>query len=75
MKNIEIDPIEMDWGALTERLEHLKTLDLSDASDLEQALAESQRLMGAIAHCRHRMMQIEPEPQQKRRPSVVLETV
>ena len=61
MNPIRIDEMDTRWERLAARMEHLKTLDLSDEADLEQALAESQRLLGAIAHCRHLLMQVEAE--------------
>jgi hypothetical protein len=61
MKPIKIKQIDTCWEGLVERVERLKTLDISDEADLEKALDESQRLLGAIAHCRHLLMQVEPE--------------
>lgn len=56
-KDIQVDPC---WDGLVERVERLTQLDLADAAGLEAALDESQRLMGAIAHIRHVLMQAEP---------------
>ena len=60
MKTIAVNQIDTCWEGLAERVERLKTLDISDEADLEKALDESQRLLGAIAHCRHLLMQVEP---------------
>ncbi len=61
MKTVKSNQIDTYWDGLVERMQHLKTLDLSNEADLEEALDESQRLLGAIAHCRHMLMQVEPQ--------------
>ena len=60
MNTVKINQIDTYWEGLVERMKSLKELDLSNEADLEAALAESQRLLGAIAHCRHMLMQVEP---------------
>ena len=65
MNAMKINQIDTCWEGLVERMQSLKKLDLSNEADLEAALDESQRLLGAIAHCRHMLMQVEP-----RRPEV-----
>ena len=60
MKTLEIDRLDACWDGVIDRVSGLKKLDLSDETDLEQALEESQRLMGAIAHYRHLLMKVEP---------------
>ena len=59
MKTVKINQIDTCWEGLVERMQSLKKLDLSNEADLEAALEESQRLLGAIAHCRHMLMQVE----------------
>ena len=61
MKTVKINQIDTYWEGLVERMQSLKKLDLSNEADLEAALEESQRLLGAIAHCRHMLMQVEPK--------------
>ena len=61
MKTMKINQIDTCWEGLVERMQSLKKLDLSNEADLEAALEESQRLLGAIAHCRHMLMQVEPQ--------------
>ena len=60
MKTVKVNKIDTYWDGLVERMQSLKQLDLSNEADLEKALDESQRLLGAIAHCRHMLMQVEP---------------
>ncbi len=60
MNTVKINQIDTYWEGLVERMQSLKKLDLSNEADLEAALDESQRLLGAIAHCRHMLMQVEP---------------
>lgn len=57
MKSLRFNEIDARWEGLADRFQRLKHLDLSVEDDLEQALEESQRLLGAIAHCRHLMVQ------------------
>ncbi len=64
MKTLKINQIDACWEGLVERMQSLKELDLSNEADLEAALDESQRLLGAIAHCRHMLMQVEPQPEE-----------
>ena len=61
MKTVKSNQIDTYWDGLVERMQRLKALDLSNEADLEEALEESQRLLGAIAHCRHLLMQVEPQ--------------
>ena len=61
MKTVKSNQINTYWDGLVERMQRLKKLDLSNETDLEEALDESQRLLGAIAHCRHLLMQVEPQ--------------
>ena len=61
MKTVKINQIDTCWDGLVERMQSLKKLDLSNEADLEAALDESQRLLGAIAHYRHMLMQVEPQ--------------
>ena len=61
MNTVKINQIDTYWEGLVERMQSLKKLDLSNEADLEAALDESQRLLGAIAHCRHMLMQVEPQ--------------
>ena len=61
MKTQKINQIDTCWEGLVERMQSLMKLDLSNEADLEAALDESQRLLGAIAHCRHMLMQVEPQ--------------
>ena len=61
MKTVKSKQIDTYWDGLVERMQRLKKLDLSNEAHLEEALEESQRLLGAIAHCRHMLTQIEPQ--------------
>ena len=53
------DEMHPYWEGLADRVQGLKQLDLSIQDNLEQALEESQRLLGAIAHCRHLLVQVQ----------------
>ena len=64
MKTLKINQIDACWEGLVERMQSLMKLDLSNEADLEAALDESQRLLGAIAHCRHMLMQVEPQSEE-----------
>ena len=59
MNSMKINQIDAYWEGLVDRVQGLKTLDLSVEENLEQALEESQRLLGAIAHCRHLLVQVQ----------------
>ena len=59
MKSMKINQIDAYWEGLADRVQGLKKLDLSVEDNLEQALEESQRLLGAIAHCRHLLVQVQ----------------
>lgn len=61
MKTVKSNQINTYWDGLVERMQRLKKLDLSNEADLEEALDESQRLLGAIAHCRHMLTQVESQ--------------
>lgn len=67
MNTVKSNQIDTYWDGLVERMQRLKKLDLSNEADLEEALDESQRLLGAIAHCRHMLMQFEPQHQELQR--------
>ncbi len=58
MKSMKFNQIDAYWEGLADRVQGLKQLDLSIEDDLELALEESQRLLGAIAHCRHLLVQV-----------------
>jgi len=60
MQTLTKNQLDACWTGLAERVQRLKQLDLSDENDLECALDESQRLLGAIAHCRHLLLQVDP---------------
>ena len=59
MTSMKINQIDAYWEGLVDRVQGLKKLDLSVEENLEQALDESQRLLGAIAHCRHLLVQVQ----------------
>ena len=59
MKSMKFNQIDAYWEGLADRVQGLKQLDLSVEDNLEQALEESQRLLGAIAHCRHLLVQVQ----------------
>ena len=61
MNTVKINQIDTYWEGLVKRMQSLKKLDLSNQEDLEAALDESQRLLGAIAHCRHLLTQFESQ--------------
>ena len=65
MKTITANHLDPYWEGLARRVERLKRLDLTVEADLEEALDESQRLLGAIAHCRHLLGQVEPHPDEQ----------
>lgn len=59
MKTLENIQFDIYCDRLVERVERLRHLDLADEDDLTRALEESRQLMGAVAHCRHLLKQIE----------------
>ena len=59
MTSMKFNQIDAYWEGLADRVQGLKQLDLSVEDNLEQALEESQRLLGAIAHCRHLLVQVQ----------------
>ncbi len=59
MKSMNFNQIDAYWEGLADRVQGLKQLDLSIEDNLELALEESQRLLGAIAHCRHLLVQVQ----------------
>ena len=59
MESMKFSQIDAYWEGLADRMQGLKQLDLSVEDNLEQALEESQRLLGAIAHCRHLLVQVQ----------------
>lgn len=59
MKTFEELQFHIYCDRLVERVQQLKERDLSDEADLERALDESRQLLGAMAHCRHVLKQIE----------------
>ena len=60
MESMKFNEINAYWDGLIERMQQLKELDLANEAQLQQALDESQRLLGAIAHFRHLLTQVEP---------------
>ncbi len=60
MESMKFNEINAYWDGLIERMQQLKELDLTNEAQLQQALDESQRLLGAIAHFRHLLTQVEP---------------
>ncbi len=61
MKSMNFNQIDAYWEGLADRVQGLKQLDLSIEDNLELALEESQRLLGAIAHCRHLLVQVRTD--------------
>ncbi len=61
MKSMKFNQIDAYWEGLADRVQDLKQLDLSVEDNLEQALEESQWLLGAIAHCRHLLVQVQTD--------------
>ncbi|MFB3132057.1 MAG: hypothetical protein ACE10K_06015 [Rhodothermales bacterium] len=64
MESMKFNQIDAYWDGLVERMQQLKELDLANEAQLQQALDESQRLLGAIAHCRHLLTQVEPRSEE-----------
>ena len=64
MESMKFNQIDACWDGLVERMQQLKELDLTNEAHLQQALDESQRLLGAIAHCRHLLTQVEPRSEE-----------
>ena len=64
MKTIKFNQIDAYWEGLANRVQDLKQLDLSIEDNLELALEESQRLLGAIAHCRHLLVQVQTDSEE-----------
>ena len=56
---MKLNQIDAYWEGLADRVQDLKQLDLSIEDNLELALEESQHLLGAIAHCRHLLVQVQ----------------
>ena len=59
MKTFEDIQFHIYCDRLAERVQQLKEYDLSDDADRARALEESRQLLGAVAHCRHLLKQIE----------------